>query len=94
MKKRAVFPLLLVPFMATSCFADSLLITYRSGNTQTVNLDESVGNISSTEYRSSQPPAAGSAPPPAQEPKVEKKQESSSSKGGVRVKWAPARSGD
>jgi len=94
MKKRAVFPLLLVPFMAATCFADSLLITYRSGKTQTVNLDENVGNISSTEYRSTQLPAAGSPPPPAQEPKVEKKQESSSSKGGVKVKWAPARSGD
>lgn len=94
MKKLAVFPLLLVPFMAASCFADSLLITYRSGKTQTVNLDESVGSISSTEYRSSQPPAAGSTPPPVQQPKVEKKQESSPSKGGVKVKWAPARSGD
>ena len=103
MKKFTILPLLLLPFLAADCFADSLIITYRSGKTQSVNLDEAIGNISSTEYHSlstptaAPPPQAAPAPPsatPASEPMAEQKQKTSTRKGAPRLKWAPPKSGD
>ena len=96
MKKAFLLTLALLTFVATNCLADTLVITYRSGRVQTVTLDEPMGNISSTEYRTSSPSATGSVPPlqpapPAQEPKAENKQ-NPPAKSGVKFKWAPPKS--
>ena len=96
MKKTPLLIFVLATFMTANCFADTLVITYRSGKVQSVNLDEPMGNISSTEYRTSSPSATGSAPPlqpapPAQEPKAENKQPPPA-KSGVKFKWAPPKS--
>lgn len=94
--RKTILPLLFLLAMTTSCFADSLVITYRSGNVQTVQLDEPVGAITSTEYRSpapfTPPPAPDAKAPPAAEPKVEQKRNQSSGKPAVKFKWAPPRS--
>lgn len=92
---KTLLPLLFVLIAAGSCFADSLVITYRSGHVQTVQLDEPVGAISSTEYRSpapfTPPPAPeAQAAPPTREPKAE--QTRPNTKSGVKFKWAPPRS--
>lgn len=93
MKLLLVLPLLAVPLMATNCPADSLVITYRSGKTQTVNLDEQITNITRTEYRSASSPAPGSPaqaePAPLPQQKEEKKEQPAPAKGGIRFKWAP-----
>lgn len=92
---KTTVPLLFLLAMTTSCFADSLVITYRSGHVQTVQLDEPVGTIVSTEYRApapfTPPPAPDAkAAPPAREPKAEKN--NSPGKPGVKFKWAPPHS--
>lgn len=92
---KTVLPLLFVLVAGSTCFADSLVITYRSGHVQTVPLDEPVGAISSTEYRSptpfTPPPAPDAkAAPQAREPKAEQPQPAM--KSGVKFKWAPPRS--
>jgi hypothetical protein len=94
---KTILPLLFLLAMATSCFADSLVITYRSGHVQTVQLDEPVGTITGTEYRSpapfTPPPAPDAkAAPPSAEPKVEQKQNQPPGKPAVKFKWAPPRS--
>lgn len=93
MKKTPLLIFVLATFITANCFADTLIITYRSGKVQSVTLDEPMGNISSTEYRTSSPSATGSVPPlqpapQAQDPQTENKQKPPA-KSGVKFRWAP-----
>jgi len=87
----------LILFSAGICQADSLVITYRSGKTQTVVLDEPSQGINSWQF------VGGSAPQqskqesstPAKQEQVQKQlqpddkaaEKAPEKKSGVRVKW-------
>jgi hypothetical protein len=84
---------------SSSCFAESLVITYRSGKTQTVPLEESSTAISSWQFvggaavaapQPSQPAAQTEQPMPAAQKKTEeaaKPAAKTTEKSGVRVQW-------
>lgn len=75
--------------MVSTAWADQAVITYRSGKTQTIQLEESAENVQGVTYlkevipealKSTMPPAKQEQPAPV--PTAEKKKES-----GPRFKW-------
>lgn len=86
-------------FVAGNCLADTLVITYSSGKTQTVVLDEPSQGISSWQFvagTAAQQPAAASPQveqkqlPKEQAPLVKDEKQTEKapkSESGVRVKW-------
>lgn len=90
----------LIMFATGICQADSLVITYRSGKTQTIVLDEPSVGINSWQFVSGTAPQQSkrmdeSAAPPKQE-QVQKEQanddkklteKAPEKKSGIRVKW-------
>lgn len=82
----SVFALIL--FATSTCQADSLVITYRSGKTQTVILDEPSQTVNSWQYvsgTSSQQLQKGDTPPTGADEKLTEK--APEKKPSVRVKW-------
>jgi len=89
----------LILFATGICQADSLVITYRSGKTQTVVLDEPSQGINSWQFVGGSAPQQSNkqdeAPTPAKQEQVQKQLQSDDKavekapekKSGVRVKW-------
>lgn len=71
------------------CYADSLVITYRSGKTQTVVLDEPSQAINSWQFESGTTPQTQSEKSPPVKPDADTKQKDkpTEKKSDVRFKW-------
>ncbi len=79
----------LIVFATSTCQADSLVITYRSGKTQTVVLDEPSQTVNSWQFVGGTAPMTqlkkGEAPPTTVDEKLTGK--APEKKPNVRVKW-------
>lgn len=80
---------LLVMFVAGVCHADSLVITYRSGKTQTIILDEPSQGINSWQFVGAPPPQEPIQKNPVLQPESKSvpTEKAPEKKSGVRVKW-------
>ena len=92
--------IILIVFATGICQADTLVITYRSGKTQTVVLDEPSQGINSWQFVGGSAPQQQSikqdeVPTPAKQEQVQKQSQTDvkaadkapEKKSGVRVKW-------
>lgn len=94
-RRSIVAALVLTLVTAGFCFADTLVITYRSGKTQTFTLDEPSTTINSWQFLGGtaatqpQPQAVPQAAPQPAEVKAEPKpvEKPAEKKSGVRVNW-------
>ncbi|MEW6118151.1 MAG: hypothetical protein AB1553_14825 [Nitrospirota bacterium] len=105
MKKMQWTILVLCLFGSTVCFADSVVITFKSGKTQEIVLEDRAEAVEGIQFRSGQKDAAQAAPKQGEEiaPKAdkegksEKKRSAKASKEkneGIRFKWAEPRTGE
>jgi hypothetical protein len=88
-------------FLGASCFADSLVITYRSGNTQVVPLEESAEAVKGLQYLKDIPLQQEGEKAAPQKPVSEKpakpqeeKKTSPNDKSNVRFKWGSPKIGE
>lgn len=82
--------IVLVMFATGVCHADSLVITYRSGKTQTVILDEPSQGINSWQFVGGTAPQEQIQKSPAIQPESNSKPSEKTApekKSGVRVNW-------
>lgn len=90
---RIIFPSVLMLSGNTACHADSVVISFEGGKTQTVTLDGSVNSITAVQYLPSGD-QAGSAPVPVAPPAVKPaanigdQQQQPPAKPMVKFKWA------
>lgn len=79
----------LIMFASGTCHADLLVITYRSGKTQTVALDEPIQVINSWQFVSGSVPQEQIQKNPALQPESSSKptEKAPEKKSGVRIKW-------
>jgi hypothetical protein len=90
MKRISVFSAaLLVMFVTGDCHADSLVITYRSGKTQTIILEEPSQTINSWQFVGAPQPEEPLQKNPVLQPESNSvpTEKTPEKKSGVRVKW-------